>query len=119
MIYGNLGDSLNIFDKCTNLEPREPEHKKDLENIKKKILDCELIEEKFTKKDFVKAEEISQKILKDCTEFLSLKITYIKCLIENLKLTEAIKYILTYISNDEKTDETDYLLALSFYYDGQ
>lgn len=119
MLYGNLGESLNIMQKCVNLEPREPEHKNELNAIQKKIYDHEKLEETFNKKDFVKAEELAEKLIKDCSEFLALKILYIKILIENLKLQEAIKFILSHISTDEKNDETDYLLALAFYYDGQ
>ena len=119
MLYGNLGESLNIMQKCVNLEPREPEHKAELEAIQKKIYNYELIEECFNKKDFVKGEEFAEKLVKECTEYLALKILYVKILIENLKLQEAIKFLLSHISPDEKNDETDYLLALAFYYDGQ
>jgi hypothetical protein len=70
--------------KCLNLEPKELEHKNDLDAVQKKILNYELIDENINKKDFVKAEELAEKLLKDCTEFTSLKITYIKILLENL-----------------------------------
>lgn len=119
MIYGNFGESLSIFQKCINLEPREPEHKNELEAIQRKINNYELMEESVTKRDFIKAEEIAEKLVKDCTEFFALKTTYIKILLENLKLQEAIKFIMNNISSDEKNDEIDYLLALGFYYDGQ
>jgi predicted Zn-dependent protease len=119
MIYGNLGESLTILQKCINLEPREADHKNEFDAIQKKIFNNELIEENIKKKDFIKAEEIAEKLVKECHEFLALKITYVKILIENLKLLEAIKYILNNISSEEKNDEVDYLLALSFYYDAQ
>jgi len=119
MIYGNLGESLTILQKCINLDPKEAEHKNDLDAIQKKIFNYELIDENINKKDFVKAEEIAEKLVKECTEFLALKITYIKILIENLKLQEAIKFIMNNISSEEKNDEIDYLLALCFYYDSQ
>jgi len=118
MIYGNLGESLSILQKCINLEPREPEHKSEYEAIQKKIKSYELMEERVNKMEFVKAEEIAEKLVKDCSEFLALKTTYIKILLENLKLQEAIKFIMNNISSDEKNDEIDYLLALGFYYDG-
>jgi predicted Zn-dependent protease len=119
MIYGNFGESLAILQKCINLEPREPEHKNEHEAMQRKINSYEIMEESVNKKDFEKAEEIAEKLVKECTEFLALKTTYIKILLENLKLQEAIKFIMQKISSDEKNDEIDYLLALAFYYDGQ
>jgi len=119
MIYGNLGESLNIMQKCVNLEPRELEHKSELDAIQKRIYNYELIEECFKKKDFLKAEELSEKLVKDCSEFLALKIIYVKIRLENLKLQEAIKFLFNNINSDEKNDEIDYLLALAFYHDGQ
>lgn len=119
MIYGNLGESFTILQKCVNLEPKDQDHKNELDSIQKKIYNTELIEECMNKKDFVKAEELAEKLVKECTEFLSLKTNYVKILIENLKLQEAIKFIMNNFTQDEKNDEIDYLLALSFYYDGQ
>ena len=118
-LYGNFGDCLMILQKCMNLEPKEYSHKTEYKNMEKLIKDYESIDEKVEKKDFKEAEEKIQKILKDSTEFLSLKVTYVKVLIENLKLIDAITFIVQKFTPDEKTDEIDYLLALSFYYDGQ
>ena len=108
-----------ILQKCINLEPKDSTHKTELVSMEKLIKVYEKIDEKMKKKDFKEAEEKIEKILKDSTEFLSLKITYIKVLLENLKLTEAINYIIQKFTQDEKTDEVHYLLALAFYYDGQ
>ena len=119
MIFGNFGDCFFIINKCINLEPKEHEHRTELNHIQKTIRDFESIEELIKKKEFVKAEEISEKLLKECLEFNALKITYIKVLIENLKLVEAIKFIISKISQEEKNDEIEYFLALAFYYDGQ
>lgn len=119
VLYGNLGESLNIMNKCINLEPRNPEHKNELDTIQKKIYDYELLDENIDKKDFVKAEQLADKLLKDCTEWIALKIKYIQILLQNIKLNEAIKYILNSIKADEKNDEVEYYLALAFYYDGQ
>lgn len=119
MIYGNFGDCHILITKSIYLEPRETEHKKDLYNIEKTIKDYESIEELIIKKEFKKAEEIAEKLLKESTAFTALKLSYIKLLLENLKLNEAITFITSKISQDEKNDEIDYLLALAFYYDGQ
>lgn len=119
MMYGNFGDCHMILNKCINLEKSELEHKTDLNNINRMIKEYESIDELINKKDFVKAEEIAEKLLKDCTEFLALKKIYITLLLENLKLNEAIIFITSKISHDEKCDEIDYYLALAFYYDGQ
>ena len=108
-----------ILNKCVNLEPKELTHKTELKNMEKNISDYESIDEKIKKGDFKEAEEKIEKILKESTEFLSLKITYLKVLLENVKLTEAINFIVNKFTKDEKTDECDYLLALAFYYDGQ
>lgn len=119
VLYGNFGDCIMILQKCVNLEPNDSTHKTELKNMQKTISDYESIDEKIKKADYKEAEEKIEKILKESTEFLSLKITYVKCLLENVKLTEAITFILQKFTKDEKTDECDYLLALAFYYDGQ
>lgn len=119
MIYGNLGESLLILNKCINLDPSNPEHRKDYDDIQKKIYDYEKMEEDFNKKEFTRAEEYAEKLLKECCEFTALKIYYIKILIEKVKLTEVIKFIMHSINHDEKNEEIEYYLALAFYYDGQ
>ena len=118
-LYGNFGDCIMILQKCSNLEPREPVHKTELRAMEKNVKELEIIEEKMKKNEYKDAEEKIEKILKDSSEFLSLKITYIKTLIANLKLTGAINYIMKKFTNEEKNDEVDYLLALALYYDGQ
>jgi len=118
-LYGNFGDCIMILQKCVNLEPKESTHKTELKNMEKLISDYETIDEKMKKGEFKEAEEKIEKILKESTEFVSLKITYVKVLIENLKLNNAITFIVQKFTQDEKTDEVDYLLALAFYYDGQ
>ena len=118
-LYGNFGDCIMILQKCVNLEPKEYTHSLELKAMEKLIKELEIIEEKMKKGDYKEAEEKIEKILKDSTEFVSLKITYLKVLIENLKLMEAIKFIVNKFTQDEKNDEVDYLLGLAFYYDGQ
>ncbi len=118
-LYGNFGDCVMILQKCVNLEPKDSTHKTELKNMEKLISDYESIDEKMKKNDFKEAEEKIGKILKESSEFLSLKITYVKVLIENLKLIDAINFLVKKFTTDEKTDECDYLLALAFYYDGQ
>ena len=118
-LYGNFGDCIMILQKCVNLEPKESTHKTELKNMEKLISDYDSNDEKMKKGEFKEAEEKIEKILKESTEFVSLKITYVKVLIENLKLNNAINFIVQKFTQDEKTDEVDYLLALAFYYDGQ
>jgi len=118
-LYGNFGDCIMILQKCVNLEPKEPAHKTELRAMEKQIKELEVIEEKMKMNQYKEAEEKIEKILKESSEFLSLKITYVKVLIENLKLVDAINYTMRKFTKDEKNDEVDYLLALALYYDGQ
>ena len=118
-LYGNFGDCIMILQKCVNLERDEYSHKTELKAMEKLVKELESIEEKMKLNEYKDAEEKIEKILKDSSEFVSLKITFVKVLIENLKLVQAINYTMKNFTQDEKNDEVDYLLALALYYDGQ
>ena len=60
-------------------------------------------------------------MIEKISDFADLKKQYIKILIENVKLTEALAYISKEINFEDKMKdkEIDYLIALTLYYDGQ
>lgn len=104
--------------RCSNLEPREYSHKTEITKIEKLISDLNSLEQ--LKNDPQKLEETINNILKEANGFTNLKIQYIEVLLENLKLLEAIKYIDTEVTNEEKKNNEIfiYLSALALYYDG-
>ena len=120
ILYGNFGDAEMLLQKCINLESREPSHVSDFANVKKLIKNFEVLQEAKVKEDWKKCEDIAAPMIKECTEFSNLKIIYVESLLNNVKLTEAIDFLINKVSSDEKiNDEFDYLLALGFYYDGK
>ena len=117
---GSLGEAEQLIQKCVNLEPKDHSHIIDLNKVKTLIKEWDTLNENIKKEDFVKVEEIAHKMLNDCTDYSPLKIIYIKALLENVKLIEAISYLSSKVTNDEKNeDEFKYLTALALYYDGQ
>ena len=121
LILGNYGESLILLEKCANLEPRESSHKNDIDKVKHLVEDYELIKEYKIKEDWNKVEEICLRLLNESSEYTELKLEYINCLIENVKLLEAISFIQNKVTTDEriKYEEFDYYATLCLYYDGQ
>lgn len=120
VLFGNFGDAEHLLQKCVNLEPHDSSHQTELNNVKKINTKYESLLEYYTKKDWARCLEVIEPIVKECTEFSHLKIIYIETLLNNVKLTEAIDFIINKVSSNERTNEEfDYLLALGFYYDGK
>ena len=73
------------------------------------------------KGDSKKLEQLAEDMLKSCPLSEKIKRIFIENLILNFKFNEAINFINTKISEDERsvTDEYDYLTALTYYHDGQ
>lgn len=117
---GNLGEAEMLLQKCVNIDSKDPSHAVGLNKVRTHMSDYEKLLEGRQKEDYVKCEELGQKILKECTEFTSVKIIYIEALLDNVKLTEAIKFLASKLNDEEKNNEEfDYLLTLAFYYDGK
>lgn len=120
ILYGNFGDAELLLQKCVNLEPRDTSHISDFDNCKKLIKNFEILQEARAKEDWKRCEEVSQPLIKECTEFSNLKIIYVEALLSNVKLQEAIDFLINKVNQDEKSNEEfDYLLAKAFYYDGK
>ena len=121
VLIGNYGEAQIIYEKCVSLEPRDPIHKNDIDKVKRLIQDYDSINEYEKKEKWERVEEICSRLIKESSEFTELKLKYIKCLIENVKLLEAITYIQNNVKGEEKIkyEEFDYYAALALYYDGQ
>jgi Flp pilus assembly protein TadD len=120
IITGNLGEAELLIQKCVNLEPKDHTHILELNKSKTLIKEWDILNENLTKENTVKVEEIAAKMLNDCTDYPALKAIYIKAMLDNVKLTEAITYLSSKLTNDEKSeDEFKYLTALALYYEGQ
>lgn len=120
ILYGDFGDAEILLQKCVNLEPRDPSHSVEYNGVKKMIQNYESLQEAFKKEDWKRCEELSSTLIKDCSEFSQLKILYVETLLNNVKLTEAIDFLINKVSADEKSNEEfDFLLAKAFYYDGK
>ncbi len=118
ILFGDFGDAEILLQKCVNLEPRDASHLTEYNNVKKMIQKYETLCEAFKKEDYKKTLDLSEPLMKDCTEFTNLKLFYIESLLNNIKLTEAIDFLINKVSLDEKhNEEFDFLLAKAFYYD--
>jgi DnaJ family protein C protein 7 len=120
ILFGNFGDADILINKCCNLEPRDTSHITDLSNLKNLNKKYEGLIEAKQKSDWKKCEELAEPLIKECTEFTNAKILYIESLLNNVKLTEAIDFIINKVSSEEQANEEfDFLLATAFYYDGK
>ena len=110
-----------IQEKALNLEPYNSTYKEQMTVIEKILEDQVKLEDKINEKKFDDAEEVCKRLIEKVSDNSSLKLKYIKILIENVKLTECLEYINKEINdNDKQSDENfDYLIALCLYYDGQ
>jgi tetratricopeptide (TPR) repeat protein len=120
ILLGNLGEADLLLQKCVNLEPREYSHSTELNKVRTLLQDYDKLDEALTKEDFKKVEELAGKILKECSEYTKVKKIYIKALVENVKLSEALNFLNNKLNADEKNDEEfEYMQALVLYYDGK
>ena len=121
VIVGNLGEAKITQQKALNFEPNNSVYKEQMNIIEKVIEDEEKMREKINKKKFDEAEEVCKKLIEKVSDFSDLKKYYIKILIENVKLQDALVYINKEINFEDKMKdpEFDYLIALTLYYDGQ
>ena len=121
IIVGNLGEAKITQQKALNFEPNNSVYKEQMSTIEKIIEDEEKMREKIKEQKFDEAEEVCKKLIEKVSEFSDLKKHYIKILIENVKLQDALIYINKEINFEDKMKdpEFDYLIALTLYFDGQ
>ena len=120
IIKGQLGDAKILQEKALNLEPYNSTYREQMTTIEKILEDETKLNDKINEKKFEDAEEVCKRMIDKVSDFSDLKLKYIKILIENVKLTEALQYINNEVNfEDKKNEEFDYLTALCLYYDGQ
>jgi len=121
IIVGNLGEAKMTQQKALNFEPNNSAYKEQMGTIEKIIEDEQKMKEKINENKFDEAEEICKKLLEKVPAFSELKKNYIKILIENVKLQDALVFISKEITFEDKMkdSEFDYLTALTLYFDGQ
>ena len=120
IIVGQIGEAKLLQEKALNLEPNNSTYREQMATIEKILEDETKLNDKINEKKFEDAEEVCKRMIEKVSDFSDLKLKYIKILIENVKLTEALQYINKEVNyNDKKNDEFDYQTALCLYYDGQ
>jgi DnaJ family protein C protein 7 len=118
--FGNFGNAENLLQKCVNLEPRDATHVTELNKIKEYIRNYESLNDAKAREDWSRCLELCDKLLKEITDFTTLKIIYVETLLENVKIQEALDFIMTKLTPEERSsEEFEYLTALTLYYDGK
>ena len=119
ILVGNLGEAKMTQQKTLNVEPNNSGYKEQMGTIEKIIEDEQKMKEKINENKFDEAEEICKKLIEKVPAFTDLKKYYIKILIENVKLQEALIFISKEITFEDKMkdSEFDYLTALTLYFD--
>ena len=104
-----------------NIEPKESSHKNDLQNVKFMICKLEELEKNLQNKEYKGCENIGNDILLKSPDFTKIKIIIIQSMLNNVKIADAMAFINSKVSNEEKdnSDEFNYYLALACYYDGK
>jgi DnaJ family protein C protein 7 len=117
---GNFGNAENLLQKCINLEPKDSSHLVDYNKVKEHIKNYESLIEFKGKEDWKRCEELCDKLQKEITDFTTLKIIYVETLLENVKIQEALTYISSKVTAEERcNEEFEYLTVLALYYDGK
>jgi hypothetical protein len=80
----------------------------------------ELMKAKYSN-DFKKCEPLAECILNKCLDYTKVKLIYIETLLKNCKIIEAINFLKSKVTEDEKNKNEDfyYFQAMSMYYDGK
>lgn len=102
IIKGQIGNAKMLQEKALNLEPNNSIFKEQMTIIEKILEDEEKLEDRIKDKKFEDAEEVCKRLIEKESDFSELKLKYIKILIENVKLTEAIQYINNEINFEDK-----------------
>ena len=120
VLLGNFGEAQIILQKCVNLEPNDSSNLTELNKVKKLISNYENIHEKMKDKRWEDVETLSNQLITDAPAFGTLKQIYIESLLENCKFKEAINFINSKVTSDEKNKDHEflYLLSKAYYYKG-
>ena len=120
VLLGNFGEAQIILQKCVNLEPHDSSNLTELNKVKKLISNYENIHEKMKDKRWEDVETLSNQLITDAPAFCTLKQIYIESLLENCKFKEAINFINSKVTTDEKNKDHEflYLLSKAYYYKG-
>lgn len=119
--HGHLGEAVDLFQKCINLEPKDSSHNTDLNNVKKLLEQNDNLNDHWSKKNLSRSEEIAEAILKEAPEFTSVKLIYLESLLNNVKLDEAENFLIKRVNDEEKAiyEDFNFLLAVTYYYQGK
>lgn len=102
------------------MEPKDQSHKSELVSVKSAITSLEELNSLLMESKFEKAEEVAKQILDKCTEFTTVKLNYLECLIKSMKFAEIYRFYQNNRNEDEKENpEFDYIFGLAFYYEGK
>ena len=93
IITGQIGEAKLLQEKALNLETYNSTYKEQMATIEKILEDETKLNDKINEKKFEDAEEVCKRMIEKVSDFSELKLKYIKILIENVKLTEALQYI--------------------------
>jgi DnaJ family protein C protein 7 len=121
IIVGNLGEAQITQQKALNFEPNNYTFKEQMNSIQKIIEDEAKMKEKINEQKWDEAEVVCKSLLEKVPAFGELKKFYIKILLENVKIQDALSFINKEVNFEDKMkdEEFDYLIALALYYDGQ
>lgn len=121
IVHGHLGDAVELLTKCINLEPKDGSHQTDINNVKTLLHDSDRVHEFWNNGDYKRCEEISEKILKEASEYTTIKYIYVKSLLANVKLDEAEEFLNKKVTAEEKVHNEDfeYLTVQASYYQGK
>ncbi len=120
VLIGNFGEAQILVQKCVHLEPSDSSHSAELNRINKLIASYEKINEKKKDGRWEDVETLCNQLLIDAPSFGTLKQIYIESLLENCKFQDAINYINSKVTSDEKNKDHEflYLLAKAYYFKG-
>jgi len=101
------------------LEPKENSHLSELQTTKFLIMKLEELMKNYNNKEYKVSENMGNDILVKSPDFTRVKIIVIESLLNNTKVPEAMSFITTKVSNEEKNlnDEFNYYLGYACYLD--
>lgn len=119
LIIGKISESIQLIEKCVNIEPKERSHRDDLFKANLHLSSFNSLIKEYENEKYEESEKASKSLLSICPSYKELKVIYIESLINNNKLQEASEYWSTKLSENERCDdEFLYLICKIFYYEG-
>lgn len=118
VICGHIAEAIPYFQKCYNLEPKVYQHTQDLMNANSNLTLLNTLHSSISNEDYVKAEEICNKLNVVCPGSKDIKLAYLDSLMNNNKLSEATSFWSKINDNERSEDEFVYKICQIFYYEG-